>query len=175
MVLVLEDYAELRDMHPRASVDELAPRMGMTPAALQRAVQRARQRARANQPIPGPPVFPTPKELLMPDPFPPAGQAPTDDQRSDDQVAAYAEHTAVRGELFKPSGKWAYSVKLDYSDTAAIAAASGYVDPAVAAAHALRTATARGTSEVTVVELGAYWTLVVPDPPNGWPIMVRPT
>jgi len=106
------------------------------------------------------------------DTFPPPGEAPTDRQRSHDQAAVYAEHTSIRGELFKPSGKWGYSVKLDYSDTAAIAMPSGYVDPSLAAVHALFTATERGTSGVSSGRLHD-WTLVVPDPPNGWPILVR--
>jgi hypothetical protein len=78
----------------------------------------------------------------------------------------------VRGEVFTDTGKWKYSVKLDYTKTAQLASDSGYVDPVIAAASALFVATEAGTSEVTFEYLPRGWHLFVPDPPNGWPIMV---
>jgi hypothetical protein len=88
-----------------------------------------------------------------------------------EELERYTEATAVLAETFKASGKWAYTVSLDYSETAH--RPSGYVDPEVAAVRALRTATTRGTSEVTFAELPEGWFMFVPDPPNGWPIMVK--
>lgn len=90
------------------------------------------------------------------------------------ELERYEAATAVRAEVFKPSGKWMYAVLLDYSDTARLVhQPSGYIDPVDAAAHALEWATIRGTSEVTFPRLPAGWFMFVPDPPNGWPIMVR--
>ncbi len=53
MARVLEDLAELKRLHPGATNAELAPRMGMTRSALERAIYRARERQRNGQPIPG--------------------------------------------------------------------------------------------------------------------------
>lgn len=93
---------------------------------------------------------------------------------------------SVQGYLFKPSGAFGYAVKLDYTEVAhrivngpereeVIARVRGfpeYLDPHEAAWMALRRATERGTSEVTITDSqDGFWTLVVPDPPNGWPIM----
>lgn len=78
----------------------------------------------------------------------------------------------VRGEVFKPSGKWGYTVSLDYSQTATIQhQPSGYIEPSEAAALALATATRAGTSEVTFERLPEGWRLVTFEPPNGWPVM----
>lgn len=106
------------------------------------------------------------------------------------------EYHSVEGYLFKSrSGKWEYKVKLDYSDTWHRLVnglefdqwqadhpdeTREYMEPGEAAWLALATATDRGTSGVTIrsnaqCEDSMYgiglWTLVVLDPPNGWPIM----
>ena len=82
--------------------------------------------------------------------------------------------------LFKPSGKWEYEVFLDYTGmvewdergyTKLVGPGGKYLNPADAACEALRQATANGTSGVTISELGQY-TLVVVEPPNGFPVMV---
>jgi hypothetical protein len=84
----------------------------------------------------------------------------------------------VRAEVFTDTGKWKYSVKLDYTKTAKLAKLaklandSGYIEPVIAAASALFVATKAGTSEVTFEYLPRGWHMFVPDPPNGWPIMV---
>jgi hypothetical protein len=83
------------------------------------------------------------------------------------------EARRVRAETFKVSGKWAYTVYLDYSRTATIQRLpSGYINPGDAAVLALETATRAGTSEVVFEKLPDGWFMFVPDPPNGWPIMV---
>lgn len=87
-----------------------------------------------------------------------------------------------KGHLFKPSGKWKYDVELDYSlaglvdDGGSIRRESDgrWVDPGEAAQLALAASTDAGISGVTIRELGHYWTLVVIDPPNGYPILVLP-
>jgi hypothetical protein len=89
------------------------------------------------------------------------------------RLREFTEATSVRAEVFKPGGKWMYSVKLDYSRTAEIEhLPSHYINPVEAAVLALKTATQRGTSEVIFDHLYADWHMFVPDPPNGWPIMV---
>lgn len=84
----------------------------------------------------------------------------------------------VEGYLFKPSGKWAYTVVLDYTGILTVqgrpADGSTYLCPNEAAIRALRQATERGISGVTVTSTDDYFTLVVPDPPNGFPVMVLP-
>lgn len=88
----------------------------------------------------------------------------------------------VVGYLFLPSGKWKYEVKLDYTGLtegeldehgySRLQHPDGsYLDAHDAAITALAMATAKGTSGVTINELGDY-ILVVPEPPNGFPIMV---
>lgn len=79
----------------------------------------------------------------------------------------------VRAEIFTRNGKWKYSVKLDYTDTETVTGTKiGFCDPHVAALHALRIATQRGTSEVVFEELPDSYVMAVFDPPNGWPILV---
>lgn len=82
--------------------------------------------------------------------------------------------TDVRGEVFNEHGKWKYSVSLDYRETEGITTASGYADPCCAARRALAVALHNGTSGMeTPRKLPPGWTLVVFDPPNGWPVLVR--
>lgn len=83
---------------------------------------------------------------------------------------AVEEEKLVRGEIFNDSGKWKYSVKLafpDYGDR--------YVTPHQQLEDALHLSTMRGLSEVTFRRLPISWTLVVFDPPFGYPAMVRGT
>jgi hypothetical protein len=97
-----------------------------------------------------------------------------DQKQIEEQLAPYRLATSVRAETFTQSGKWKYTVRLDYSRTPAIVKLpSGWIDPNEAAILALETATRAGTSEVTFERLHEGWTMFVPDPPNGWPIMVR--
>lgn len=74
----------------------------------------------------------------------------------------------VPAELFNPHGKWKYSVKLDYRNQP-----DGYINPHDNATRAFEQASANGTSEVTMSTIPAGWTLFVPEPPEGWPLMVR--
>lgn len=86
----------------------------------------------------------------------------------------------VRGELFNPGGKWKYSVWLDYSglrsapNERGCGPAGWYFAGAAMAEQALAIATDNHTSGVRIRELGTYWHLFVPDPPQGYPIWVRP-
>ncbi len=75
---------------------------------------------------------------------------------------------SVEAHLFKPSGKWGYEARLDYTglDT-------DHYDQHSLALQALAQATANGTSGVTLADLANYWTLVVIDGPAGYPIMVK--
>lgn len=90
--------------------------------------------------------------------------------------------TKHAGHLFTPSGKWKYDVELDYGlaglnddDRGTIRDTDGRVVDAYDAAQlALTASTDAGISGVTIRELGDYWTLLVPSPPNGWPILVHP-
>jgi hypothetical protein len=80
----------------------------------------------------------------------------------------------VPAHLFKPSGKWAYEVFLDYRgilDADGKSLDGKFIGPAQAALRALRQATERGTSGVTIKEPDYYY-LVVIDPPNGFPVMI---
>jgi hypothetical protein len=80
----------------------------------------------------------------------------------------------VEGQTFKPSGKWAYEVFLDYSDIYhddGTPKRDGFIDPGQAALDALHLATVRGTSGVRFRHPGDL-TLVVFDPPGGYPVMV---
>lgn len=82
----------------------------------------------------------------------------------------------VEGHLFKPSGKWKYEVQLDYSgiyDKEGNVCVPGrrYIDPAEAALMALKQATAKGLSGVSLEKPGDYH-LVVINPPTGFPAMV---
>jgi hypothetical protein len=89
------------------------------------------------------------------------------------RLREYIESTDVLAEVFKPSGKWMYSVRLDYSNTEAIEhLPSHYIEPVEAAILALRTATRKGTSQVSFDHLTEGWHLFVPDPPGGCPVMV---
>ncbi len=82
------------------------------------------------------------------------------------------EEHRVRGDLFKSSGKWMYTVQLDYSGPDFD---FGDWDLSKQARHALATATARSTSGVTLTDIPAGWTLVVLDPYSEFshPILVR--
>lgn len=108
-------------------------------------------------------------------------------------------YDCVKGSLFKArSGKYGYSVRLDYSEiwkgvvngpereaVLATGEESPYIEANEAARIALATAYRRyksgdyehETSEEAAMldyfpELGTDWILVVQDPPNGWPLMV---
>lgn len=107
------------------------------------------------------------------------------------------DYNRVEANLFKSrSGKWGYTVYLDYTDiwhrivngperTEWIAEHGEekweFLDPGIAAWMALNRATRNKTSDVSIRgnthiadESPAgegYWTLVVLDPPNGYPIM----
>lgn len=73
---------------------------------------------------------------------------------------ALEEHT-VRGDLFTDTGKWKYTVALDYSGPD-----FDYQDWNLwrQAVRALETATVRGTSGVSLTKIPAGWTLVVLEP-----------
>lgn len=84
------------------------------------------------------------------------------------ETATTIDLASVEGHLFKPSGKWVYEVRLDYTgldiDTH---------DHGALALEALAQATANETSGVILADLANYWTLVVMDGPAGYPIMVK--
>ena len=86
----------------------------------------------------------------------------------------------VEAHLFKPTGKWMYRIWLDYSTLRSAPHATGcgpsgwYFAGGAMAEQALAIATDNGTSGVTIRELGTYWHLFVPHPPQGFPIWVRP-
>lgn len=75
---------------------------------------------------------------------------------------------AVPAELFNQGGKWKYSVKLDYRNHP-----GGYLAPHDNARRAFEQASALGTSGVTFKRIPENWTLVVPMPPEGFPVMIR--
>jgi len=77
--------------------------------------------------------------------------------------------TKVRADLFKPSGKWAYTVTLDYDGGDWYAS-----DTSFEAREALRRATTREISGVSIMELGD-WMMVVLEPYSkfSYPILVR--
>lgn len=80
----------------------------------------------------------------------------------------------VEGHLFKPGGKWKYEVTLDYSgiyDESGSPVGRTYIDPALAALMAMKNATQKGISGVSLEKPGDYH-LVVVDPPPGFPVMV---
>lgn len=74
---------------------------------------------------------------------------------------------AVPAEVFTNSGKWEYSVKLDYRNTP-----DRYLAPHENAARALAQATDNHTSEVTFGVVPPGWFMFVPEPPEGFPVMV---
>lgn len=85
----------------------------------------------------------------------------------------------VRGELFTSSGKWKYSVRLDYTGerhrgVSGEGPHGWHFDGNAMAHRALARATGVGTSGVTIRELGEYWHLFVPNPPQGFPLWVQP-
>lgn len=101
-----------------------------------------------------------------------------------DTFEAKPDWSQVPANLFTPTGKWKYEVMLDYSGMVVRDPVEGYklgpdpetgrwLDPARAAQLALAQATRNGTSGVTISNLNGYWTLVVFEPPNGWPICVH--
>jgi hypothetical protein len=98
-------------------------------------------------------------------------QETTTMQTTDEQLPGATLDTdlsSVEGHLFKPSGKWGYEVRLDYTglDTTTH-------DQHALALQALAQATANATSRVILADLANYWTLVVTDGPAGYPIMVK--
>lgn len=85
----------------------------------------------------------------------------------------------VEAHLFKPSGKWAYQVWLDYTGerhrgVSGEGPHGWHFDGHEMARRALARATSNGTSGVTFSELGSYWHLFVPHPPQGFPHWVQP-
>jgi len=94
-----------------------------------------------------------------------------------------SDPTQVVGYLFKFTGKWKYEVMLDYTGMIEPLpedekwmrlkdpVTGGFIDADEAAILALAQATRKGTSGVTISDIG-NWTLVVPEPPNGFPVMV---
>jgi hypothetical protein len=79
------------------------------------------------------------------------------------------DETKVRADLFKPSGKWMYTVVLDYDGGDWYAS-----DLARQAREALMRATERGVSGVSIKALGD-WTMVVLEPYSrfSYPILVK--
>jgi len=87
--------------------------------------------------------------------------------------------TRVEAHLFKPSGKWMYRVRLDYTGERHTGSpgegpSGWHFDGSGMAKRALARATAGGTSGVTIRHLGKFWTMFVQDPPQGYPIWVQP-
>lgn len=77
--------------------------------------------------------------------------------------------------LFKPNGKYKYSVKLDFEGIigqGCLDPQGKYVDPSIATLKALRQATERGYSGVSLVAPGDY-ALVCIEPPWGFPILIQ--
>jgi hypothetical protein len=72
----------------------------------------------------------------------------------------------VSAEVFSDTGKWKYSVTLDYRN-----APPGYLASHTNAVRALRQATENHTSGVTFRELPDGWFMFVPEPPEGYPAM----
>lgn len=75
----------------------------------------------------------------------------------------------VPGMLFKPSGKWMYDVTLDYG----LQPPLPWVNCNENARRALHRATLEGTSGVVIADIPEGWHLVVPEPPEGFPVMVH--
>lgn len=65
----------------------------------------------------------------------------------------------VQGYLFTPTGKWKYDVLLDYTDLD-----WDHWNIRENAEKALKQATEKGISGVSIKELGDYWVLFVPEP-----------
>jgi hypothetical protein len=85
----------------------------------------------------------------------------------------------VPGHLFKQSGKWKYEVFLDYTgilnmDGTPVGGEKNWMSANTAALRALKQATEKGTSGVSLKVPGLYH-LVVFNPPNGFPVMVVST
>jgi hypothetical protein len=85
----------------------------------------------------------------------------------------------VEAHLFNPNGKWKYQAWLDYTGerhrgVPGEGPAGWHFDGTAMAKRALARATGNGTSEVTIYDLGEYWHLFVPHPPQGYPHWVRP-
>jgi hypothetical protein len=78
----------------------------------------------------------------------------------------------VRADLFTESGKWKYTVALDYSFQSL--ADFEHWDMAAQARRALRHATVLGVSGVSLLEIPEGWSMVVLDPhsKNSFPILV---
>lgn len=73
----------------------------------------------------------------------------------------------VPGELFSDTGKWKYSVELDYRG-----GPGGFISASDNALRAFEQACANGTSEVNMRTIPPGWHLFVPAPPEGFPVMV---
>ena len=94
-------------------------------------------------------------------------------------MAATEKPVVCPANLFAKSGKWKYSVVLDYTDLVAgpvdetgFAPFKKFMNAGDAAEIALAAATDKGISGVTIREIGDYYILVVTDPPNGFPVLV---
>lgn len=99
-------------------------------------------------------------------------------------------YICIKAFLFSKSGKYKYEVELDYRHIwhrvatgpereAWVEAHPGekieYLDPNDAAWMALAEATSTGMSGVKFSGPECGYFLVVPDPPNGFPVMARPS
>ena len=73
----------------------------------------------------------------------------------------------IRGEVFTESGKWKYTVWLEFQDYN-----GRYVPEHKQLEDALYISTMKDISEVTFRRLHLKWFLVVFDPPFGYPAMV---
>lgn len=98
------------------------------------------------------------------------------------EALLHYEWSKVPAHLFNDTGKWKYAVTLDYTDllqmdesqdSPALSPAGVHWDGHGMARRALAQATGSGTSGVTIKEVHPGWTLVVIDPPQGYPHLVR--
>lgn len=88
----------------------------------------------------------------------------------------------VDAHLFNENGKWKYHVRLDYTgllslgeppDSRALDLKGVHWNGHEMARQALRQATEKGTSGVVIREIHWGWTLVVFEPPQGFPHLVH--
>ena len=77
-----------------------------------------------------------------------------------------ANDNLVRGDLFNETGKWKYTVVLDFSFYQ-----QGDPDLRCAVVKALEVATGKKLSGVLMTEVPAGWSLVILEPPFGFPYM----
>lgn len=81
-------------------------------------------------------------------------------------------YDSVQAFMFKPNGKFKYEVELNYTKSYI---ENDYTEPSDAAVIALIQSTIMGTSGIQSYKGdNEYWTIVVPDPPEGYPVMVIP-